>query len=128
MLAVDTNVLIRFLTRDDEVQSPLARRLLSENDVWAPVTVVLEAEWVLRSSYGYRADEFADAISALAGLPRFEIQHGDEVDRALALHREGMDFAEALHLALSRGCSEFATFDRGCLATARRLGLAVRTP
>ncbi len=128
MLAADTNVLVRFLTRDDPVQSPRSRRLLGDNDVWVPVTVVLETEWVLRSVYSYRPDEFSDGVMALAGLPRLEIQHWSEVDRALALHREGLDFADALHLALAGGCSELATFDRGFLTAARRLGLAVRAP
>jgi predicted nucleic-acid-binding protein len=128
MLAADTNVLVRFLTRDDPVQSPRSRRLLDENDVWVPVTVVLEAEWVLRSVYRYRPDEFCDGINALAGLPRLEIQHRRDVDRALASHREGVDFADALHLSLAGGCSEFATFDRRFVKAGRRIGLAVCAP
>lgn len=128
MLAADTNVLVRFLTRDDPVQSPRSRRLLSANDVWVPVTVVLETEWVLRSVYRYRPEEFCDGVTALAGLPRFQIQHRSEVDRALALHRQGMDFADALHLSLAVGCSEFATFDRSLAAAARKMGLSARAP
>ena len=126
MLAADTNVVVRFLTRDDPVQSPRSRRLLNDNAIWVPVTVVLETEWVLRSVYRFRPDEFADGIVALAGLPRLQIQHRAEVDRALALHRQGVDFADALHLALAADCHEFATFDRGFLRVGRRLGLPLR--
>jgi predicted nucleic-acid-binding protein len=126
MLAVDTNVLVRFLTRDDRVQSPKARDVLRDNDVWAPITVVLETEWVLRAVYGFSASQFADAMIAIAGLPRLQIQHSSEVDRALALHRTGMDFADVLHLMLATGCSEMVTFDRPFARAAAREGLPVR--
>src|ERR1700759_4260301 len=97
MLAVDTNVVIRFLVRDHPTQSPRARQLLSNNEVWVPITVVLETEWVLRSVIGYTPAQFADAVVALAGLPRLKIQHEREVLTALAAHRTGLDFADALH-------------------------------
>jgi predicted nucleic-acid-binding protein len=128
MLAADTNVLVRFLTRDDPVQSPKTLQFIRDNDVWVPVTVVLETEWVLRSAYRYTPDAFCDGVAALAALPRLELQHRREVDRALALHRDGVDFADALHLALGGAGSEFVTFDRGLLTAAKRLGLAVRAP
>ena len=61
MRAVDTNVLVRALVQDDPVQARRALALLSHHQVFVPVTVILELEWVLRSRYG-----FAPAVIALA--------------------------------------------------------------
>ena len=51
MLAIDTDIVIRFLTRDHRAQARRALEIVSNNDVFVPVTVVLEAEWVLRDAY-----------------------------------------------------------------------------
>lgn len=126
MLAVDTNVLVRYLTRDHPGQSPRARDLISDNDIWVAVTVVLETECVLRSGYRFAPADFADALCALAGLPRLQLQHPAEVAQALTLHRRGMDFADALHLMLREGCAEFLTFDRRLARLAGRVGQPVR--
>ncbi|HEX3917217.1 MAG TPA: type II toxin-antitoxin system VapC family toxin [Caulobacteraceae bacterium] len=128
MLALDTNVLVRFLTRDDPVQSPRARDLLRDNDTWAGVTVLLETEWVLRSVYRYAAPEFLAAIRALGGLARLEIEEVTAVLRALGWHEQGMDFADALHAALGNHCEAFATFDKACIEAAAQVGLATREP
>ena len=53
MLAVDTNVLVRFLARDDTGQTARADHLLRVNRIWIPKTVLLETEWVLRNSYAF---------------------------------------------------------------------------
>ena len=50
MLAVDTNVVLRILLNDDTTQADIARRLVASHDIWVPLTVLLEAEWVLRSA------------------------------------------------------------------------------
>ena len=54
MRAIDTNVLVRALVRDDTTQSARAEALLSEHRIFIPVTVMLELEWVLRSRYAFR--------------------------------------------------------------------------
>lgn len=128
MLSVDINVLIRFLTRDDPAQSRRARDLIAGADIWVGATVILETEWVLRSVFGYSPDEFCAAIRALAGLPRLKVDRETAVERALRLHAQGMDFADALHLSMGEPCEAFVTFDRACLDAAQRLGLAVRAP
>ena len=53
MRAVDTNVLVRALVRDDAAQSAKAEEVLARDEVFVPVTVMLELEWVLRSRYGF---------------------------------------------------------------------------
>ena len=53
MRAIDTNVLVRAIVNDDTAQSASAIELLTDHDIYIPVTVVLELEWVLRSRYAF---------------------------------------------------------------------------
>ena len=128
MLAIDTTVLVRFLTRDDRVQSPRARDLLRDHDTWIGVTVLLETEWVLRSVYRYSPAEFLAAIKSLAGLSRLEIEEAPLVLRALDWHEQGMNFADSLHGARADQCEAFVTFDKPCREAAERVGLPTREP
>src|SRR5271165_3450212 len=55
MLAIDTNLVVRYLVGDDPGQAARARSLIDNNDVFVCTTVLLETEWVLRSVYGFSA-------------------------------------------------------------------------
>ena len=112
MRAIDTNVVVRFLTRDDPEQGPIAREIIREGEVFIPVTVMLETEWVLRDGYGYSAPEVADALASLAGAEGVQAESPDLVAAALDDLRAGLDFADALHLARSEACEVFLTFDK----------------
>jgi predicted nucleic-acid-binding protein len=57
MIALDTNVIVRLLTRDDEAQYQHAFRAVSSNEVFLAETVLLETEWVLRHAYGFSMNE-----------------------------------------------------------------------
>lgn len=85
MLAIDTNVIIRYLTNDDPEQSPRARRLIDGQPVFVAVTVVLEAEWVLRSAYGYGQAAIVGALRRFGGLPTVELEDAAIVSSALDL-------------------------------------------
>ncbi|WP_214473580.1 type II toxin-antitoxin system VapC family toxin [Mesorhizobium sp. dw_380] len=122
MLAIDTNVVVRYLTNDHPEQSPRSRRLIDGQAVFVAVTVILEAEWVLRSAYGYNQAEVVNALRALGGLSTVEMEDATVVSSALDLAEEGMDFADALHLGKSAHCSGFATFDRKLVKAARAAG------
>lgn len=122
MRAIDTNVVIRYLTGDHPEQSPRARALIDGEPVFVPVTVALEVEWVLRSAYGFPAAQVCQALRAFGGLPTVEMAEAQAVARALDLGAAGLDFADALHLCLSRGCTGFATFDRGMVRSAQSVG------
>ena len=114
MLAVDTNVVVRFLTGDDAAQHKRAVALFAEHTVWLPKTVLLECEWVLRSAFGFTAVEIARAFHGLIRLPDVRCEDLPAVSEAVAALGKGMDFADALHLASSReaGAKEgFASFD-----------------
>lgn len=112
MLAIDTNVVVRFLARDDPEQSLRAKALIAENKVFVSLTVMLEAEWVLRSAYGFDPAQLMRAFRAFAGLPNVVICDAPAFARAVHWAEVGMDFADALHLARSGACAGFASFDR----------------
>ena len=122
MLAIDTNLIVRYLTNDHPHQSPRARTLIDGQPVFVAATVVLEAEWVLRSVYGYRPADVARALRAFAGLPTVTVEGDAIVSVALDLTEKGMDFADALHLGRSAHCDGFATFDRRFVMAARTAG------
>ena len=122
MAALDTNVIIRFLARDDEDQHLRARRLIEAEPIWVATTVLLECEWVLRRLLHLPRDEVLRVLRAFAGLPNVTVQDASALVRALDLAQGGMDFADALHLAATPDGERFATFDLDFARTARRLG------
>lgn len=122
MLAVDTNVIVRLLTGDDARQFPRAKALMDSHQVFVPLTVILETDWVLRSNFGYGAREVAEALRAFCGLPQVTIEGGSAVFAALGLAEAGVDFTDALHLSMSLHCSSLATFDRRFVKFAHAAG------
>ncbi|ESY73325.1 type II toxin-antitoxin system VapC family toxin [Mesorhizobium sp. M0051] len=123
MLAIDTNVVVRYLTGDHPEQSLRARQLIDTRPVFVAVTVILEAEWVLRSAYGYDQTEIIRALRGFGGLATVEVEEAATVSFALDLAQTGMDFADALHLGKSAHCTGFATFDRKLVKAAKATGL-----
>jgi predicted nucleic-acid-binding protein len=124
MIAVDTNVIVRFFVPDDPTQTRLAAELLSrETSVWIPTTVLLETEWVLRGGYGFKTQQINQALSRLLVLPQIVVEDLEGILLALELHAEGMDFADAIHLTLSSHAKRFATFDKKLLRRGNKLSL-----
>ncbi len=118
--SVDTNVLVRLVAQDDELQAQAVDRLLARHAkrgelLFVPVTVVLELEWVLRSRLSQNKGQFIHTMSALLTMVEFSFEAEDAVEQALADYEDGnADFGEYLHLALSRrgAALPFWTFDR----------------
>ena len=121
MIAVDTNVLVRFLVRDDAKQAARAASLIRGDVIWASKTVLLETEWVLRSLYGFSPGTVARALRRLAGLQSIFLEDELAVAKALDWSSQGLDFADALHLASAGNAKRFATFDRKLAKRAKRL-------
>jgi predicted nucleic-acid-binding protein len=126
--AVDTNILVRFLTADDPKQAKTARRVIEAGDIFIGVTVILETEWVLRAGYGFKPNVVAAGLRGIAGLPGVTIEEPAEIAQALDWMVEGMDFADALHLTRSNHCNAFLTFDKKLAARAKvKVGVIVET-
>jgi predicted nucleic-acid-binding protein len=123
MIAFDTNVLVRVLTNDDPAQARRAMARLRSDTVWISRTVLLETEWVLRHAYGLDAGAIGGAFTRLMGVPTVDVEARDAVLEALGWHQQGMDFADALHLAMSSGAAAFVTSDKALEKTAKRLGV-----
>ncbi len=129
MLAVDTNLIVRYLTGDHPKQSARARALIDGGDVFVSTTVILETEWVLRSVYSYHPARVCTALRSFAGLPRVSLEDPALVATALDRTAHGLDFADALHLGRAEDCDAFLTFDRRLIKTAKAAGFAnVRSP
>jgi predicted nucleic-acid-binding protein len=112
MIAVDTNVWVRYLTNDDPAQAERVLHLLDQaTEVFLPTTVLLELEWVLRVVYGLSPAAVQRSLLQVLGLPMVVAEAPARFAKALELHAEGFDFADALHLAASEGCQQFITFD-----------------
>ncbi|GAB6042844.1 type II toxin-antitoxin system VapC family toxin [Endothiovibrio diazotrophicus] len=121
MIALDTNILARYLLNDDPEQAEAATRLLSRKETFtAPPTVLLELAWVLKVN-GCERDDIAKGLRALLGLPNFRPKAFEAICYALHWFEQGMDFGDALHLALSDD-ETFFTFDKALGKHAANLG------
>ncbi|GGJ61487.1 DNA-binding protein [Sphingopyxis bauzanensis] len=110
--AIDTNIIVRFLTRDDKDQAKKAHAIIGDGDLFIATSVMLESEWVLRSAYGFSSSEITSALRSVAGLPGIILEDALLLAQALEWTDLGMDFADALHLARARDCDAFFTFDK----------------
>lgn len=99
------------MTQDDEQQYDQSLKLFQEQDIFIPDTVILETEWVLRFAYHFNPDEICSALRNLLGLPNVQQTNGSLMAQVLQWNENGVDFADALHLAQSQNCSAMYTFD-----------------
>lgn len=122
MISVDTNILARLLLKDDPKQHRETKSLLeSDEEVYVPITVLLELAWVLKVRDSTRQEILA-ALRGIVDLPQVRPQHPDAVRRAFAWIEGGMDIADALHIALSERVTQFVSFDQGLAKRARLVG------
>jgi predicted nucleic-acid-binding protein len=126
MIGVDTNVVVRYLTRDDQTQYEKARRLIDRQvakgePVFVSLPVLLETEWVLRSRYDLTKPDIVSAFSALLDTVDLTIEDEPSVESALYSWKDSVaDFADCLIEARNRrlGCRATATFDGRALKLA----------
>lgn len=123
MIGLDTNVLVRFITQDDAVQSGEAtelieRRLTPENPGYVNVVTMAETAWVLQRIYDLSDERLAAAIERILQVDVLVVENEQQVFAAmLALKTRRGSFADALIGALDAkaGCSRTVTFDRKAL-------------
>ena len=126
MIAVDTNVLARYLLNDDFDQAKAAARLLSGRElIDIPLSVWLELVWVLQVN-DCGNPEITKGLRHIIGLPNIRPRALDVFLHALRWYEEGMDFGDALHLAMSAGDARFASFDKAMEKSATRIGALPR--
>ena len=115
MLAVDTNVLVRLIARDDAAQVRSAEEIATKG-AWVSHLVLAEAMWVLDSVYDLSRDQISTAVEMLLNHQVLTLQDADVVSAALAHFRRysRVDFSDCLALEIARkaGHLPLATFDR----------------
>ena len=115
MQAVDTNVLVRLITRDDARQVAAADRFV-ERGAWVSILALAEASWVLETVYGLTASDLAAAVEMLLDHKNLTIQDPETVTAALGLFRRrpALGFSDCLMLEMARraGHLPLGTFDR----------------
>ncbi len=119
MIAVDTNIIVRLLTQDDAEQYQKAHQLFASNEVFIADSVILECEWVLRFAYQFGSEQINTALTKLFGLPNVHLTHPALLAQTLAWHSQGLDFADAFHLAFSQHCKAFYSFDKKLVKAAK---------
>jgi predicted nucleic-acid-binding protein len=126
MRAVDTNVLVRLMTRDDARQVAVAEAFVA-GGAWVPYLAVAEATWVLSSVYGRSAEAVATAVEMLLSHEHLTVQDAEVVAAAIAQFRQHpkVGFSDCLMVEVARkaGHAPLGTFDRelGKIDGAQRL-------
>ena len=116
MRAVDTNVLVRLVTRDDAKQVAVAEGFVAQG-AWVPHLALAEATWVLASVYGRGPEAIATAVEMLLSHQHLTIQDADAVTAAVGQfqRRPAVGFSDCLMVEVARkaGHGPLGTFDRG---------------
>ncbi|MDJ1183970.1 type II toxin-antitoxin system VapC family toxin [Roseofilum casamattae] len=121
MISIDTNIVVRLLTRDDEQQYQRSLELLQNNNVFIPDSVILETEWVLRFAYEFERIQTCQALRDLLGLPNVYLAEPDLIAQVLEWHENGLDFADAFHLSQTQNSQILYSFDKKFVKKATEL-------
>jgi len=119
---VDTNILIRLLTKDDLDQYQEVYALFQHEDIFLIETVLLETELVLRYSYKFEKPQIIKAFRQLLSLANVFVENPHIINNALDWAEQGLDFPDALHLAKSQTESLFLTFDQRFIKRSQGIG------
>ena len=127
MMGLDSNILVRYLTQDDPIQSPKAtevieRRLTEGNPGFVSIVAMVETVWVLDRAYELATNEIAAAVERMLQTSVLVVENEQQVFTAMIALKEGRgSFADALIVALGArvGCSRTLTFDQKALRASR---------
>ena len=127
MIALDTNVWVRYVTNDEPDQAKRALAVLAEaEEIFVAKTTLLELEWVLRAAYELSTAAIIRALRQILGLPNVQAEMPDQLEKAIDYYEKGLDFADALHLSSSPEGVSFYTFDTAFIKRARSLKAPVK--
>ena len=127
-VAVDTNVLVRAVVRDDRAQAEIAAKLLRDSSLLAvALSALCELVWVLRRVYGFKAAEVADTIRSLISAENVETNQ-PAAEAGLAMLDAGGDFADGVIAYEGRwlGAETFVSFDRKAVEMLVAQGMPAR--
>ena len=119
MLGIDTNVLVRYLVRDDEVQFEKAKKLikrevLAGRGVFVNQLVLMETEWVLRNRYAVTKNQIIETFSGLLDAADLQLEDEPAIEEAIFTWKEASaDFADCLIGIRNKrlGCRATLSFD-----------------
>ena len=111
MRAVDTNVLARFIVRDDPMQAAAADHVL-RSPFYIADTVLLETAWLLSSRYRIGRADLVATLADLLALPTATVSDAGWIGWAFGRVAAGADLADMMHLVSARGVDGFVSFDR----------------
>lgn len=111
MIAVDTNIIVRLIVADDEVQVARAMALAAREPLFVSFTVLVETEWVLRSRYSYDRHRTIEALEGLERLIDLRYEEDADVRWAVERFRLAGELADYLHIASARRIGRFASFE-----------------
>lgn len=124
MIGLDTNVIVRFITQDDAIQSPVATRFIArlsrEQPGFVSAVVLAEISWVLSRAYKASRGDIAKTVEGLLRSAELIVENAEAAYRALAVYRASAsaEFADALiaQTAALAGAGETVSFDRKATA------------
>ena len=125
MKAIDTNVLVRFLVKDDHAQAEQVRQLFAAAEqqreaFHVPLLVLLETIWVLESAYQIQRRDLIETLGDLLLMPILQFEQREVVQAMLAtVAASNLDLPDALiaQSALKMGCESVLTFDQKAART-----------
>lgn len=125
MIALDTNVVVRYIMQDDVKQSPMATRLIESRSAaspgFVPIVVVVELAWVMSSAYELDKRQLIAALEGLLRTKELVVEGAETVWKALRLYQSAnADFADCVigRSASAHGCESTMTFDRDAAKSA----------
>lgn len=120
MIGIDTNILVRFVTRDDEEMAQRAYKIITKECTekspgFVSTIVLVELVWALRSQYGYDKSSILKALESLISAKELDFEHSEFVQQAYRLYSKGkVGFADVLIGLIHKnyGCKTTVTFDK----------------
>src|SRR3989338_1518256 len=120
MITVDTNVLVRLLVRDDEIQAKKAfLALQKEQDIYIPIIILIELVWVLESCYEFSRAKITQILEAILDTQQFSVEKRDLIRRVLdAYSNQKVDFVDSgiAQWVAAANAVPILTFDKAAAA------------